>query len=489
MAGNSDSSKPGTDCPHVVIVGAGLTGLSAAHSLVKEFQRSGQPFRATVLESSDRAGGVIQTIHEADCLIERGADSFITNKPYAVDLCRELGLESELLPTNSEWRRSLVLKDGTTQEVPPGFQLMVPTQFGPFLKSPILSLSGRLRCLAEQYLPPRTTGEDESLAQFVRRRFGSEALDCLIQPLVGGIYTADPEKLSLRATLHRFPDMEQQHGSVIKAARAAIRDANATADSQAEVASGARYGLFLTLRNGMTQLIDRLQQSVAQHADIQFGENVTGIRKAGEQSWQVETGDRVLTCDGVILTTPAWRSSELVANIHPHLSSTLSQIEYASSAVVASVHDLDSFDHALDAFGLVIPARERRKILAVSFSSRKFPNRAPDGQVLLRTFMGGALQPEISHLSDDELLKVHHSELTDILGMRAAARHTVITRYTRAMPQYLIGHLDRVAEIDNAISQLQGFELAGSSLKGVGIPDCINSGQRAARQVFSEIAS
>ncbi len=463
------------------MIGGGITGLAAAHRLIE--LPSIRPSVVTVFEASPRLGGLVGTQHIGGYTLELGPDSFITNKPWAVDLCRRLGLEDRLIPTDARYRRSLVLRNGRPVEVPEGFQLMTPAQVWPVLTSPIFSWWGKLRMGCEYFLPAKRDIEDESLASFVRRRFGQEVLDRLVQPLVGGIYTSDPEKLSLRATLPRFLEMERQHGSLIRAVRKAAKTASSN-----EHASGARYGLFATLAGGTSELVQAVADRVAQSATILVNARVTQLRPLPTGGYSITAdGHEPETFDRVILTLPTYRVADLVQSFAEDWSQALREIEYASTTIVVSGHRLSDIKQPLDAFGLVIPAIERRRILAVSFTSRKFPNRAPEGHVQLRTFVGGAMQPEYFQLSDDETKQLVREELRDLLGVTGTPDLEVVARYPRSMPQYHVGHIQRVARIRELAAKYPGLMLAGSSYDGVGLPDSIHSGELAAEETVSAL--
>ncbi len=480
---NSSTARP-DGFPRVGIVGAGITGLSAALRLLKQHPR----LHVDVFEASDRAGGTIETEHRDGFLIEHGPDSFITTRPGGLELCRDLGITEELIGTCSDCRRSLVLRNGRPLPVPEGFMLMAPQRLSSILTTPVLSLRGRLRLLAEVFQPRGPAGTDETLASFVRRRFGQEAFDRLVQPLIGGIYTSDPEKLSLQATLPRFPDMEQQFGSVI---RGTLKNRFA-ARSETSDGSGARYGLFVTHRDGLSALIDRLVDALNRTGRCRLHLNcpVGGITPVDDSRtpWQISfrrdaTPQRF---SGLIVTTPAWIAGELTASLDDRLSGLLRDIEYASTAIVTSTHRLDEFEHPLDAFGLVIPIIEGRDVLAISFSSRKFPHRAPDGHVVLRTFVGGATQPELLDLSDDQILERVQKEMRSLLGLKTTLRSADVWRHLRAMPQYHVGHRDRIAAVEQRMQAHGGLELAGNAYAGVGLPDCITSARQAADRLLKD---
>ncbi len=529
----------------IAIIGGGLSGLAAAHRLIELTQSGSSGSRQsrceiTLLEAGPRLGGIVGTTHRNGYLIDTGADSFLTNKPGAIGLCRRLGLEGKLVATDPRYRGVHVVFDGRPVPIPAGFQLLSPTSIWPMLTSPILSPWGKLRLLLESCVPSRIAREateltDESLASFVRRRFGREVLERLVQPLVGGIYTSDPEQLSLAATLPRFLEQERDFGSLIRAARAAkkgtgvesvvwtpssgrgrpdynnpipaVSDAPILSEPtrgqtvQDSSSSGARYGLFAGLAGGMEDLLAALRSRVEAGGTVKLNTRVTAIQRpltnpqrergvfrsaASASPFRLALSDGTHhSFDAVIVATTTHHAALLLDGLAPELASELRQIEYASSAIVVTGHRLADVAHPLDSFGLVVPHRERRRILATSFSSRKFPERAPAGSVLLRTFVGGAMQPELNDLPDDELLRIVQSELNELLGVRGEPELSLVVRYPRAMPQYHVGHLDRVARIEALTARHSGLALAGNAYRGVGIPDAIQSGESAAERTLA----
>ncbi len=485
-ASNSAQTK------RIAVVGGGITGLSAAFRLIELAEQQQQRVEVTLLESQSAAGGWIGTITQKDYLIDTGADMFITNKPAAIELCKRLGLEDQLISTNRQYRGALILKEGVPVPVPLGFELMTPSRIGPMLKTPLLSLWGKLRMGLEYLIPRRRSKEgldrdDESLAHFVTRRFGQEALTRLIQPLVAGIYTSDPEKLSLRATLPRFLDMERDHRSLIKAIRKQKREA------KSDDATGARYGIFAAFRGGMQTLTRTLADRITERGSLLYEHRVTKISPSAQAGYEVtvETEGAAQTqhFDGVILTTAAPQSATMTATFAPEMAGLLAQIEYASTAILVNVFKLSEIRHPLNAFGLVIPAAEKRKIFAVAFASRKFPGRAPEGQVQLRTFVGGAMQPELLALSDAELTSTVRNELADILGVTGEPLFSKLLRHNQSMPQYHLGHLQLVEQIEQLAANYPALELAGNAYRGVGIPDCIHSAEQAAERVLASLNS
>jgi len=493
----------------VVIIGGGITGLAAAHRLL---ELHGGSIDLTLLESGNCLGGIVQTEERDGFLLERGPDSFISEKPAALNLVQRLDLSSRLIETNDQHRRSFVVRRGRLRPVPEGFHLLAPARVWPFLKSDIFSWPGKLRMALEVLLPRRALNgraestDDESLADFVRRRFGREALERMAQPMVGGIYTADPEKLSLRATMPRFLDMERDSRSII---RALIRGSGPTVREgigrsptvregigrsptvrEGSDTSGARYSLFLSFDRGMQVLTDALAAQVSKRAAIRLNTTVDFLaRVQGEQggSWQVKTAnDETLIADAVCLALPAYASAGLLRAVDANLAAELDGISYASSTTINLAYKREDIPHALDGFGFVVPFIERRSIIACSFSSVKFARRAPEGGVLLRAFAGGALQPEMYELSDGEMLARVRGDLRDLLGIHAPPLFAEVSKWARSMPQYHLGHLERVQRIERCAAALPGLVLAGNAYRGLGIPDCIRSGEAAADQIQAE---
>ncbi|HET9478747.1 MAG TPA: protoporphyrinogen oxidase, partial [Pyrinomonadaceae bacterium] len=448
----------------IVIIGGGISGLAAAHRVL-ELKPAAQ---VTILEAANRLGGTIQTESRDGVLIERGPDSFISEKPQAVALAKRLGIESRLIETNEKYRRSFIVRNGRLRPVPEGFQLLAPSRIWPFITSDIFSLTGKARMAADLILPrKRVNGAtDESLASFVRRRLGVEALDRMAQPMVGGIYTADPESLSLRATLPRFLEMERKHRSLILAM---LRQGRA----QKSGTSGARYSLFLSFDRGVQVLVDAVTRI---NADFRVKTRAQTL--TFDQGWTIttDTGE-VFKADAVCLAVPAYIAASLLTG---ELADKLRRIEYASTATINFGYRRAAIAHPLNGFGFVVPFIEKRSLIACTFSSVKFSGRAPEGHVLLRAFAGGALQPEIFALDESELAARVEADLRELLGINEAPLFVEVAKWERSMPQYEVGHLDRVASIEARLRAWPGLALAGGAYRGVGIPDCIRSGETAA---------
>lgn len=475
------ASKRDPRSRRVAILGGGISGLAAAFELHKANRRSEEaPVAFDLFEAQDGFGGVLQTERRDGFLIERSADMFSMREPWARELCEDLGLASELVGTNERYRRAFVVRGGKLYPVPEGFTLLAPSKWWPIAKSPLLSIRGKLRLAMERFVQRRESDEDESLASFSRRRFGDEAYERLIQPLIGGIYTADPEKLSMQATLPQFVEMERTHGSIVAAT---LWKAKAASRGEGANESGARYGSFVAPKGGMTELIRRLVQALPAES-LHVRAAVASVRQSEDGSWAIELADgRRETYDAIAIATPSHVAAKLLAESRPALSSALGEITHASAAIVVAGYRKSQIARPIDGFGLVVPHVEGRKILAGSFASVKFPGRAPEDSVLTRTFVGGALQPELLEQDDAEIAATVRGELTELLGIHGEPIFAEVVRWKRTMPQYHVDHLDRVAGIEGLIAESAGLAIAGNAYRGVGIPFCIRSGQQAARRV------
>ncbi len=467
----------------IVIIGGGISGLAAAYHLAERQRKEPGTFEVVLLEGSSRIGGIVQTEDRDGFLLERGPDSFISEKPAAVELVKRLGLESQLIETNAAHRRSFIVRNGRLRPVPEGFQLLAPTHLWPFITSDIFSWSGKARMALDLLLPRRSQNgqADESLASFVTRRFGREALERMAQPMVGGIYTADPEQLSLRATLPRFLDLEQSDRSLILGM---LRRAK----KQESGTSGARYSLFLSFDRGMQVLTDSLSAKLP-NSSLRLNNRVKRLSlDSSTKQWAVrlQSGDG-LNADGICMALPAQASAALLRETDEGLARELSSITYESTATINFGFNRSDITHALNGFGFVVPLIERRSLLACTFSSVKFAGRAPEGQVLLRAFVGGALQPEMFALDKDEMQLKVLADLRDLLGVRAAPLFTTVTKWRESMPQYHLGHLARVDRINKLVASITGLSLAGNGYTGVGIPDCIRSGEAAADNLLKAL--
>jgi protoporphyrinogen/coproporphyrinogen III oxidase len=468
------------------VIGGGITGLTAAYHLKAIAAAREVPITVTLFEGSSRPGGALETIRRGGLLMETGADSFLSEKPAARRLAERLQIVGDLVNTRDQFRRTMVVRSGRLIPIPDGFSLMAPTWMGPVWRSPLFSIRGKLRIALEPWIPARRNSADygdgdESLASFVSRRLGREVLDRLAQPLAAGIYTADPATLSVNATLQRFPAMERQHGSVIRGLRAAAKTRNA----QARGTSGARWSLFLSFSNGMSTLVDALAKSLGE--SLQSGGAVTELTLvSGESRWLVRRGDRPsFAADAVICATPSYAAAHILEGAAPALAAQLRQISYASAATVNLAWRATAFPAVPSSFGFVVPIIERRKIIAGSFSSLKFDGRAPAGTIVTRVFMGGALQTGMMALDDAQMAAAARDEFRDLFGVTAEPLYTCVRRWPESMPQYLVGHHARISAIEAEAAKYDRLLLTGAWLAGVGIPDCIAAGERAAESALA----
>ena len=473
-----------------VVIGGGITGLTACYRLMQQAQADNLPLDVMLLEASDRLGGVIATRHEAcpgprsgdGLLLEEGPDCFLATKPWGIELCDELGLNAELIGTTTEHRQSFIVRRGKLVPVPQGFYLMAPGSLWPFVTTPAFSWPGKLRMALDLVLPRRASEDDESLADFVTRRLGREALDRMAQPMVGGIYTADPRHLSMQATMPQFLDMERRHRSLILALR------HRQASAQQPGVSGARYGLFASFRHGMQTLVDALADHLPA-GTVHLQTPVRSLRRnPGSQRWIVspQNGPN-LEADALCLALTAPQTARLLTGLDPELAAGLRDIPYASSAVVTLACNRADIAHPLNGMGFVVPAVEQRNLIACSFSSIKFAGRAPDGKVLLRAFVGGALQQEQALWPDARLRDAVLQDLRRLLGLTGTPTLCHVSRHPSAMPQYHVGHLARVQHLEAAARRWPGLALAGNAYHGVGVPDCIRSGDEAAHRILSNL--
>ncbi len=464
----------------VAIIGGGITGLAAA----QHFHEQAPDTKFILIEASHRLGGVIKTTPNRGFLIEQAADNFMTKPPVVVQLCERMGLGDQLIGTRPKGRGAMVVRNGRLRPIPPGFLVMAPSRLGPLFKTPILSPLGKLRAAFEYFVRRKTDNQDESLQSFISRRFGNQLFERLVQPLVGGIYTADPTRLSVAATMPRFLEMERQHGSLIRAMMKQRKRGKPP-----EQTSGARYGQFAALRGGMSTLIESLQNSLPPES-IKLDTPVRRIDPIPHHRWSIQLGDHrndILEVDNVIVAAPGRHAANMLSHVDSQISNCLNEIEYSSCAIISLAYRREQIGVPLNSFGFVVPLIENRGILSCSFSSLKYEGRAPEGTILVRAYLGGACQSELLKKSDPDLFEIAKSELTSLLKITGEPLIQNLTRQTDAMPQYHLGHLERVAKIEERLRLFPNLALAGKSLYGVGVPACITSGQQAAKRILQNL--
>lgn len=467
--------------PHVVIIGGGISGLSAAWYL-QQAQQSGTNIRYTVLEASARWGGKILTEQvdnndDFPFVVEAGPDSFQTQKPWALQLACELGLEDRLLGTNDRLRTVSVMHRGKPVVLPDGVLLIVPTRFLPFALSPLISPLGKLRMGLDLLIPPRQDDADETLAEFVRRRLGDEALDTIAEPLLSGIYNAEAEKQSILATFPRLRQLEREYGSLTRGMLLSRRQQHAAAPE-------SKTSMFVSLQGGTQELVEALVRQLK--GVLRLHTSVSTIEHSDASKYRVTTGSgETLYADAVLLTTPAYTMADLLRTLAPDAASKLDAIRYVSAGSVSMAFRAADIKRPLRGFGLVIPRSETRPINAITISSTKFDHRAPEGCVLLRVFFGGSRSPETLSLDDNRLLVVVRHELQDILGIEVAPLFHRIYRWHNANPQYDLNHLEHIAAIEAALPV--GIHATGSAFRGVGVPDCIYQSQQTVNKVIEQL--
>lgn len=460
----------------IAIVGGGISGLSAAYTL-EEQRRAGVEVEYVLYEASARLGGVLRTEQVNGCVVEAGPDSFVTEKPWAADLCRDLGIGDQLIGSNDADRKTYILTRGRLVEMPDGLMFLVPTKILPTGLSPLFSWATKLRMAKELLHPPRAVEHDESVAEFVERHYGSEMVDRLADPLLSGVYGGEAANLSVRAVLPRFAEMERKHGSLGKAMLAARK----------KMSPGPRRlapPLFTSLKNGMQSLtetlVSRLNPS-ALRRDTRV-EAVQIQRQAG--GWTVSAGLQSDHFNGVIVALPGPAASDVVRIASPELSAELAAVQYSSSITVGLGYDHQVRRSLPAGFGFLVPRGEGKRLLAATFVHNKFPHRAPDDRALLRCFFAGKNAEQVWPYSDDQVVGIVLNELQQILGLRAQPLFARVYKWKSAMAQYGVGHLERLERMERLREPLPGLELAGNAYRGIGVPDCVRSGRDAANALL-----
>lgn len=455
----------------VVIIGGGIAGLAAAYRL------SYHSSEITLIESDLRLGGKIVTERVDGFVIEGGPDAFLSLKPRGLGLCRELGLENRLHGTNEKIRRTYVMRDGKLHELPEGLTGLIPTRFGPMIKTGLISPLGKLRMGLDYLIPPQSPNGDESLAAFVERRLGRELYDRLIEPLMGGIYAGDGARLSLAATFPQLRQAELEHGGLIRGMLATKKK------TPAPKPGAKQWAAFLTPTTGLVEIVEALEAKLRRaNAEVQLGKRAVRVEAMSlGYTVRLENGE-ALRAEAVIFAAPAYVTADLNANLDSQLCDALRAIPYVSTATVSVAYRLSDTRGAcpLDGYGYIIPRAEDRPLLACTWTSTKFPHRAPQGFGLIRAFVGRAGQEGALDGADAELLQLVRGELRRTLGITAPPILHRICRWPKAMPQYTLGHLERLAVIEERLAAHPGLFVAGNAYRGIGIPDCIASGEAAA---------
>ena len=453
--------------PGVVIIGGGISGLSTAYYLAKRGVRS------TIIESRPRLGGVIQTEHVDGCTIEAGPDSFISAKPAALELIRELGLADQVIGSNDFSRKTFVWKRGRLLPLPDGLMMMVPTRVMPLVTTGLLSWSTKARMGLELLRAPKPHDQDESVAEFIDEHYGAEAVDYLAEPLLSGIYGGDPRQLSVTAVLPRFVTLARQYGSLTRGVLA----------ERARAANhhGPPAPLFRTLKRGLGQLIVALGDAIRPMAEVRQA-RAQAVERAGT-CFRVHLEDRWLDADQLVIACEAHSASPLLAGVDARLAELLDTVAYSSSMTVALGFAASDVPTLPEGHGFLVPKKERRRLMACTWVGAKFPFRVPEGTLVARCFLGGTDDAAVLDESDEAVTAAVLQELRQIAGLRAQPKFVRVFRWPRSMAQYTVGHPQRLAEIEARVKATPGLHLAGNAYEGIGIPDCIRLGKRAAEAI------
>lgn len=455
----------------IAIIGGGISGLAAAFALEEQRNR-GVPIEYVLIEASERFGGVIRTEYIDDCILEAGPDSFLTEKPWAADLCRALGLGDQLIGSNDAGRITYMLVKGRLVPIPDGLMFMIPTRLAPTFLSPLFSWSTKVRILREWFYRAKPTHSESTVATFVERHYGREMVERVADPLLAGVYGGSADELTVQSVLPRFLDMEAKYGSLGRAMVAARRQM----PSQAKP-------LFTSLRGGMQQMIDALLTRIPEQAR-RCGAKINSVRQEHGKWLLVDSARRTEEFDAAILAAPAYAAASLLQSWSETIAAELRAIRYSSSVTVLLAY---APNVAIPpGFGLLVPRTEGHRMLAATFVHNKFPHRAPADRVLIRCFLGGSRDEQILALADDEILALVIRELKEILGISAEPLFARVHKWKQSMAQYTVGHGARVARIRQLLPP--GMTLAGNAYGGIGVPDCVRSGTDAAEKVLATLA-
>jgi oxygen-dependent protoporphyrinogen oxidase len=451
-----------------IIIGGGISGLSTAYYLAK----AGAP--STILESRPRLGGVIQTESVDGCTIEAGPDSFLSVKPAAMELIRELGLEADVIGSNDHLRVTFVRKNGRLVPLPDGLMMMVPTKILPLITTSLISIGTKIRMGMELLRAPKVRAEDESVADFVREHYGQEAVDYLAEPLLSGIYGGDPRQLSVTAVLPRFVELASKYGSLTRGVLA----------MRAQAPKGQPSApLFRTLKGGLGQMTGAVERFIHGKASVVSGRAETMERTA--TGYRIRIGGEWLEADRVVVACEAHSAGPLITALDSRLAELLGGVPYSSSMTVALGYDAADFAQLPVGFGFLVPKKERRRLVACTWVGTKFPNRVPEGKVVARCFLGGMEDAGVLNESDETITAAVIDELRDIAGVTTRPRFTRIFRWPKSMAQYTVGHPTRLAEVESRVAALPGLYVAGNAYQGIGIPDCIRMGKAAAERILA----
>lgn len=455
----------------VVIVGAGISGLSTAFFINHFAEKAGKQISCHIFEALERAGGKMATEHCGGFVIEEGPNGFLDNKPYALELTHLIHGEEFLLPASTHAKKRFICHKGRL--------LKIPESPISFLFSPILSISGKIQVIKEFWVKPLSDSTDETVEAFARRRLGEEAEKLLIDPMVSGVFAGDPNKLSIQAAFPRIKEIEKEYGSLIRGMINIMKQARKSGKKFS--ASASPQGRLTSFKGGVSTLIGLLTKHMS--GSIQLGAKVEKVYRSGH-IWRVtySIGDEIkeVDTDVVVLSCPSFEASEILAHEASSLSLYLNQIPYAPIAVVATGFSLSDCPIPLDGFGFLVPSIEQRPILGVLWDSSVFYDRAPLGHCLLRTMIGGARHPELVEKSDLEMIDLVMNQLRELMRIKASPKIVRVYRHKKGIPQYEVGHLRKIEQIDKEVSRLHGLFLCNNAYKGIALNDCVREAKTQA---------
>lgn len=449
----------------IAIIGGGITGLAAAYEALR------WNARPILIEQDRQLGGVIRTETRDGCTFEGGPDSFLSAKPAALELIRELGLASDVIGSNDASRVTYLVKNGRLVPLPDGLMMIVPTRILPVALSPLLGWGTKIRMGLEYFRRPGADPDDRTVEEFVRAHYGQETVDYLAEPLLAGVYGGSVRELSVRSVLPRFVELESKYGSLTRGVLAA----------RAKAPKGESAPLFQTLKGGLGQLTAELERRIRPQSQIVTGAAET-VAPEGS-AWKIRVNGSWLESDAVLFACPTWAAARILQQAAPPVARLLAPIAYSSSVTLSLVYRRETCGRIPPGFGFLVPAKERGTLVACTFTGAKFSHRVPQNLVVLRCFLGGAGSEHVLDLPDEEIIAGARRELRVLLGWDTKPEFHVLHRWRKAMAQYGVGHSARMKELDAEVSRFPGLALAGNGYDGIGIPDCIRTGRLAARRL------
>lgn len=473
----------------IVIIGAGISGLSTAYFLK---ENSAEDLDITIIEKKSTLGGNINTQKFDGYLVEGGPDSFLSEKPWAMALCKRIGLTEELLPTNAEHQKTYIYSKKKLHPMPEGLILMIPTKVMPLAYSSLLSIPGKIRMGLELFIPKRKSTSDESFGHFVQRRLGKEALNKIAEPFIAGVHGGDPNKMSIKASFPKFVAMEQEDGSLIKgmikrmANFKKMAEGKRASDNPNNNEAKIRITMFMSLKGGMTTLVDTLLTKI-KDAKIRTETTVTDISASDGGYTVAIEGEDSIKADSVVICTPAYSASTIFRSLNRSLHEKLLTIPYASTSTISMSFKRSQIKKSIDGFGFVVPKAEGKRIIGSTWSSIKWAGRAPDDELLLRCFVGGSLHEKLLEKTDEEVMTMVLEDLKSIMDIEGEPVMSRMFRYKKAMPQYTIGHEERVEGIEFELKEHQGLFLTGSAYHGIGISDTVREAESTAKKVLASL--